>query len=210
VQSDFYKLTLVTHKNETPLSDYLNFIQICARAGITCVQLREKNLSYDALVTLGKQLQSILKPLSIPLIINDNLELAIELDAEGVHLGQSDGNPVRAREKLGVNKLIGVSIDNLADLQQANQLPIDYVGIGAIFPSRSKTNVTTIWGIAGLRQLSRCSKHPLIAIGGIDEKNTAEVMLAGASGIAAIECFHTADDPGFMTQTLRTLVDNGD
>lgn len=199
---DDYKLTLVTHKNNISFDEYLQFITICAQAGVTAVQLREKNLSFNALITLGRQLQSVLKPFNIPLIINDNIDLALELDADGIHLGQSDGSPCDARERLGPQKIIGVSIDSLQNLESANELPIDYVGIGSIFPTQTKSNVKTIWGITGLHQLAPLSKHPIIAIGGINESNASNVFQAGAHGIAVIGAIHQARDPATTIKKL--------
>lgn len=206
---DFYKLTLVTHKNDMPLSDYLTFVKTCAMSGLTSVQLRDKHASFDSLLNMGQAILKIIRPLGISLIVNDNLELAQALDADGLHLGQTDGDPVRARALLGPDKWIGVSIDSLADAHAANQLPIDYLGVGAIFESRSKSNVTTVWGVDGLKTLAAIARHPIIAIGGVDTSNACEVMLAGAHGVAAIEAFHAAHDPGLATKTLRAIVDGG-
>ena len=204
----FYKLMLVTNRQHTPINDYLAFIEVCANAGVTSVQLREKNQTPEALLEFGEKLKHILDPLSIPLIVNDDVELAFKLDASGVHLGQTDGNPERARALLGPDKIIGVSIDTEDNLLSANQLPIDYVGIGAIFPTNNKNNVATIWGTQRLSQLSSQSKHPIIGIGGINESNAAEVLIAGACGIAIIGALHDANDPKLTTQNLRHIIDN--
>lgn len=199
----YYSLTLVTNKQNSPLHDYLKFIHSCAKAGVTAVQLREKNMSYAALIEFGEEIQKILIPLNIPLIINDNVELAIALNAAGVHLGQTDHCPQKARTQLGSEKIIGVSIDSLANLHEANQLPINYVGIGSIFPTQNKANVATIWGTAGLKQAAALSTHPVVAIGGINERNAPDVISAGANGIAAIGAFHNAID---LSTTIKTLL----
>ena len=196
------KLTLVTHKNDIPVCEYLDFITCCAQAGITAVQLREKHLSFNSLKIFGKQLKTLLNDFNIPLIVNDNVDLAIEIEADGVHLGQSDGSAMIARNRLGEKKLIGLSIDSLANLHEANQLPIDYVGIGSIFETQSKSNVATIWGINGLKELSMISKKPIIAIGGINEFNVMDVMQAGAQGIAVIGAIHNAINPELSIQKL--------
>lgn len=190
----FYRLILVTQRATQPLNTYLYFVERCAKAGITSVQLREKNYSHAELVTFGKSLQAILKPYHIPLLINDNLRVALEIDADGVHLGQTDGDPWKARKLLGPNKSIGLSIDSIANLQHANTLPIDYVGVGSIFMTHNKTNITTYWGLSGLTELNKQSKHPIVAIGGIDDTNAADVYKAGAHGIAAIGAFHNSFD----------------
>lgn len=196
-------LTLVTQKQSIPLDDYLTFIKNCAQLGITAIQLREKSLHYDELKQFGKEIQTIIKPYGIPLIVNDNIELAMEIDADGVHLGQSDGSPTIARERLGNDKIIGVSIDSIENLEEANQLHINYVGIGSIFPTSNKHNVKTIWGSDGLKKLAKISKHPIIAIGGINTTNVDEVYTAGANGIAVIGAIHEALD---LEDTIKKLL----
>lgn len=207
MNTPFYKFMLVTHRQQMPMGDYLNFIKICTTSGITAVQLREKESSSVDRFNLGKRLKSLLDPLNIALIINDDIDLALKLDASGVHLGQSDGCPERARALLGPNKAIGVSIDSTENLIHANALPIDYVGIGAIYPTTNKQHVATIWGIQGLKTLSSQSKHPVIAIGGINENNAAEVLSSGAEGIAVIGALHETKNPGNMALHLRSIID---
>lgn len=202
----YYTLMLVTHKNDTPTHDYLQFIQCCAESGITALQLREKNASHAELLDLGQQIKRILAPFDIPLIINDNVTLAIELNADGVHLGQSDACPINTRQRLGTEKIIGLSIDSVENLHVANQLPIDYVGIGAIFPTATKHNVATIWGTEGLLKLSAVSKHPIVAIGGINESNTSNVKRAGAHGVAVIGALHDSSAPKNTVSNLRHLM----
>jgi thiamine-phosphate pyrophosphorylase len=202
-----YKLMLLTQKNDTPVTIYLDFIKRCIEGGITAVQLREKSLSDDELLDFGQQLQALLLTYQLPLIINDHVDLAIAIDAAGVHLGQSDGCPIHARHRLGVNKMIGVSIDSDENLLTANQNPVDYVGIGAIFPTQNKSNIQTIWGLKRLKRVAALSKHPIIAIGGINETNAAAVMLAGAQGIAVIGAAHHTTYPTRTLRQIRSLID---
>lgn len=205
---DVIKLMLVTNKNDQPLQPYLDFVAHCAQSGITAVQLREKKLSYEEAFIFGKQLQTILKPFSVSLIINDSVELAYNLNSDGVHLGQLDGSVVEARRKLGKNKIIGLTVNSIEEMLIANNLPIDYVGIGAIYPTNSKKDVKTILGCEGLKKIAQISKHPIIAIGGIDEVNALAVMRAGADGIAAIAAFHDTLDPIVTTKNLRDVIEN--
>lgn len=200
-------LMLITHKQNRSSEDYLNFLATCVHAGVTSIQLREKNLSYDALYAFGKDLQSILTPLSIPLIINDNLQLAYDLDAAGVHLGQSDGDVFKAREQLGDEKIIGLTVNSMEQLKIANQLPVDYVGIGAIFPTQSKKDVSKIWGCDELALAISYSKHPVVAIGGINEHNVLEIMSTGTDGIAMISAIHEASNPIQYVKNLRSIID---
>ena len=206
IKRPFYQVMLVTNKNNAPIDEYLQFIQRCAESGVTSVQCREKHLSDTELLSFGKALQEVLAPFNIPLLINDRLDIAIAINAAGVHLGQTDGDPSSARERLGPDKIIGVSIDSIANLHRSNLLPLDYVGIGSIFPTQNKSNVSTFWGTDGLNELTALSQHPVVAIGGIDERNAIEVINAGAAGIAAIGAFHDASDPAHVSNHFSQLI----
>jgi len=210
MKTPFYKLMLLTNRQGIAVDDYLQFIKVCAVSGVTAVQLREKQQTPEFLLMFGQKLKEILDPLAIPLIINDDIALALKLDAAGVHLGQSDGDPVLARKLLGPAKIIGVSIDSIDNLVSANQLTIDYVGISAIFATVNKANVKTTWGLDGLQQIAALSKHPMVGIGGITALNTAAVLAHGADGIAVIGAVHEAPNPAKATQRLRHIIDEGD
>lgn len=205
MHAPFYQLMLVTHCQHRAWDDYLSFIKTCATAGVTCVQLREKDEPLDRLFHMATTLQGVLKPLRIPLMINDHVELAVAVDAAGVHLGHRDACPQAARQALGPEKIIGVSLESIDDLLRANQQTVDYVAASAVFPTVHKSNIRTHWGLDGLRVLAHQSRHPLIGIGGIDEHTIEAVMAAGAKGVAVIGAIHQAADPVATIQTLRAL-----
>ena len=207
VKNSDLKLTLVTNPHEACLDAYLAFVHECAMGGITAVQLRVKNKPKEFLTVLGTRLKALLVSFGIPLVVNDSLELALELEAQGVHLGQEDGCPQNARNLLGPDRYVGLSINTLSNLKQANKLPLTYVGIGAIFPTPSKSDVSTIWGLEGLKKIASLSLHPVVAIGGIHEENAPHVLKAGACGIAAIGAFHEGDCPRSTAQNLRKIID---
>ncbi|PJE17900.1 thiamine phosphate synthase [Legionella sp.] len=135
--AEFYKLILITHRQEQPLADYLQFIEKCIASGVTSVQLREKGATRAFLLDYARQLKALLDQFHIPLIINDNVELALEIDAHGVHLGQSDGSPLVARRRLGANKWIGLSIETGQELVKANAYEVNYVAASAV-PTNNK------------------------------------------------------------------------
>lgn len=207
MKQDALKLMLVTNKGDTPLLDYLKFIEACADAGITSVELREKGLNFKELLEFGQELQKILQPKGIPLIINDSLDLCLKLKADGLHLGQEDGNIAKARAALGPDKILGVTVNTLKQLETANNEPVDYVGIGAIFPTKNKINVKRVWGVKELAEAVPLSRHPVVAIGGIDQSNAEAVMKAGVAGIAAIGVFHDAIDPASATKNMHDIVE---
>lgn len=205
---EFYKLMLVTHRLNTPLPEYLNFIKKCLCSGVSSVQLREKSATAAFKLEFAQQLKQLLAPYQIPLIINDDVELAQAVNAEGLHLGQSDANPKRARDILGKARFIGLSIESETELELANHYDLDYVAASAVFPSEHKRNLKTIWGLDGLTSLCQKSHHPMIAIGGIDQHNAEQVIQTGAQGIAVIGALHQAKDPEKMATTLRRIADN--
>lgn len=202
MKENFWQLTLVTNKGNAPTAPYLGFVEVCLKAGITCVQLREKSLTGEDLLDFGSSLKRLLDLYNVPLIVNDDVDLCIKLNASGVHLGQSDTKVTKARSALGTDKIIGLSVNTIEQIQTSLTLPIDYIGVGAIFPTHNKPDVETIWGLRGLSQASLVSSHPIVAIGGIDESNAFSVMNSGADGIAAIGAFHQAADPCLTTKNL--------
>lgn len=205
------QLHLLTACPANHYDDYLKFIELCAKSGITHLQLRQKNWSFDSLLDFGRELQAVLKPHSIPLIINDNLDLALKLDADGLHLGQKDGNPDAARAILGTDKIIGISIENPIQLERANLLrSISYVAASAVFPSTSKSNLEYIWGLDGLDRFCQKSYHPVIAIGGISLSNITQVGATAISGVAIISAIHDAHNPKQYIQDLNQQLNYGE
>ena len=206
MKDTFCPLTLVTHKGQTPEAPYLEFIEACLKAGITCVQLREKTLHGEELFHFGCSLKHLLNFYHVPLIVNDDVNLCLALNAFGLHLGQSDTHVSKARMALGAEKIIGLSVNSIEHIQNSRTLPIDYIGVGAIFPTHNKPNIETLWGLDGLAHVSTFSPYPLIAIGGIDESNALSVINSGADGIAAIGAFHESKDPYSTTKTMITII----
>ncbi len=200
------KLCLVTHfdASEQSFTAYTHFLQQAIAGGVTMVQLRIKRQLTSEITQFARQIKAILALRNIPLIINDYVMLAEEVQAEGVHLGQSDMPPLTAREKLGPEKMIGWSIETFEQLLVANELScIDYVAASAVFKSQTKTDCKTLWGLEGLKQIVKLSRHPVVAIGGINHLNAGQVMACGVSGIAVVSAIHDAADPKLAAQQLR-------
>ncbi len=196
------KLCLITNITNQSFSKYLEFIEQAIHGGITMLQLREKSTDYREVKRRALELQKLLHPFNIPLIINDFVDLAAEINADGVHVGNCDISALKAREKLGPNKIIGLSIESLQDLENANKLPVSYVTASAIFPSSTKLNCKTFWGIDGLRQVVQNSAHLVTAIGGINSNHVSEIFSTGAKGIAVIGAIANAQDPYKATKDL--------
>ena len=203
----YHKLMLITHRESMSIEDYLRFIRVCLEAGITSLQLREKDSSYSFQKDFGTQLLTLCRRFHVPLIVNDNPKLAAEIKAAGVHLGQSDGSPIEARNLLGDDAIIGWSIETIEQLETANTLnELTYVTASAVFPTPTKTEeVQTFWGLEGVQNLSEKSKHTLTAIGGINLENAANVIKAGAKGLAIIGAIHHAENPAEAIRILRRI-----
>lgn len=200
------KLCLVTNLENQSFDDYKPLVLKAIQGGITSVQLRKKTDNLNEFAQLAYQFKELLKPFAIPLIINDHVEIAKIVNAEGVHIGQTDISPAIARKILGSDKLIGLSIETEAELEIANQLfSIDYVAVSAVFATKTKPNCKTIWGIDGLKRFNELSRHPFVAIGGIKKTNVAEVMECGACGVAVISAIHTHQPKVAAEELISTI-----
>lgn len=197
------KLYLVTQMTEGSFDNYRDFILQAVAGGVTAIQLRDKQASTKELQTLALALKTLLAPLHIPLIINDNVAIAKAINADGVHIGQTDMSPKAARNLLGPDKWIGLSVETYEELVIANQLTtIDYIGASAVFQSQTKQDCKTIWGLDGLRTLTAQSRHPVIAIGGITAANIQQTMACGVCGVAVVNAIQGQTNPKLAAQTL--------
>jgi thiamine-phosphate pyrophosphorylase len=202
------KLCLVTNNNNMTSWQYRIFIRDAVKGGITMVQLRNKIVKPDEFKQLAIELHKILKPLNVPLIINDYVELAAEIGVDGVHIGQQDMNPNDARKILGQNKIIGLSIESLEELEISNKLTsIDYITASAVFPSKTKPNCKKIWGLEGLCEIVEKSRHPVTAIGGIKKHNIGSIMKSGVSGVAVVGAIHDEPNAFIAAKRLIHLID---
>jgi len=175
------------------------------RGGVTCVQLREKELGTREFVARAQALKSLLLPLQIPLVINDRIDVALACQADGVHLGQSDMPVDLVRKILPPHVFIGLSVENDQDIAQAIDLPVDYLGISPVFATPTKTDTQTPWGLAGLQRARAMTALPLVAIGGINRANAAQVSHGGADGLAIVSAICAADDPASAAAELLAL-----
>lgn len=166
--------------------------------GVTMFQYREKGtgaLTAEARFNLGRRLQKICSANGVPFIVNDDIDLAIALDADGIHVGQEDLCALAIRQLLGDHKIIGVSAHSLAEARQAIADGADYLGIGPIYPTSSKDDARAVQGTKIIEDLRNSGiTIPLVGIGGITEHNAAPVIAAGADGISIISAIAGAED----------------
>ncbi|PIE68581.1 MAG: thiamine phosphate synthase [Deltaproteobacteria bacterium] len=198
-----YSLYLVTDRGLSRGRRTVEVVQQAVLGGVTCVQLREKNCSTREFLTEARALQTLLKPLAVPLIVNDRLDIALAVDAAGVHLGQSDMPLAEARRLLGSARIIGISAESLEDALEAEEQGADYIGISPVFATPTKTDAASPHGLAGVRAIRRRVQLPLVGIGGIGVENAAEVIAAGADGLAVVSAIMSADCPETAARALR-------
>jgi thiamine-phosphate pyrophosphorylase len=183
-----------------------------AEGGATLVQLRDKQSGTRAMVEEARAIKAALAPARVPFVVNDRVDVALAAGADGVHIGQDDMAPADARRLLGPDAIIGLSVKTVA---QARAAPLDllsYVAIGGVFATMSKDNPDPPVGIEGLKAIvaaarARVPGFPVCAIAGIEESNAADVIAAGADGIAVISALSYAPEPRQAAARLRRLVD---
>ncbi|OJT20526.1 thiamine-phosphate diphosphorylase [Archangium sp. Cb G35] len=179
------------------------------RGGATVVQLREKEGSARETLELGRALLHRLRPLGVPLIVNDRVDLALALGADGVHVGQGDLPPEVARRLMGPDALVGLSITGAADLPTLDPAVVDYAGVGPIFPTGSKADATPALGLEELARLRCLLSVPIVAIGGITTANAPAVIAAGADGVSVVSAICSADDCELAASALAKAVREG-
>jgi len=194
-------LHLVTDSALCGARGVLAVVEAAVRGGVRVVQLREKTLATRAFVERARALKALLSRFSVPLIINDRLDVALACGADGVHVGQDDLSPEDVRRWLP-HALVGLSIERVEQLAAAERLPVDYYGASPVFATATKADAAPALGLDGLRALRERSRRPLVAIGGIDEHNAAQVMAAGADALAVVSALCAAPDPEAAARRL--------
>ena len=175
--------------------------------GVAYVQLREKDVSTRFFIQEAKRIKKLLSFCKIPLIINDRVDVALACGAEGVHIGQEDMPYSTARKLMGKNAIIGLSVETWEDVEESEKLDVDYIGVSPVFPTPTKTDTKGAWGLSGLAKIKAFSRHPLVAIGGINEANAGDVIAAGADCIAVVSAICAAPDPASATRNLKSIID---
>ena len=180
-------------------------VELLNAGGATLIQLREKQMPALEFYEQAKAAAAVAERLAVHLIINDRVDVALAVGARGVHLGQDDLPPEEARKLLGPNAIIGYSTHNIDQALAAVKLPIDYLAIGPIFPTSTKTNISPLLGLEGLRTVRRAiGNFPLVAIGGITLANARETIEAGADSVAVISAL--LHDPNRITANTQALI----
>ncbi len=176
------------------------------KGGARYVQIREKDQSTRDFIDEALRIKGILKRFDVPLIINDRVDVALAVEAEGVHVGQGDMPYPMARSLMGPRALIGLSVETWQDVEDAEKLDCDYIGVSPVFETPTKTDTKGAWGLDGLGRIRSFSRHSIVAIGGIHSLNAADVVQAGADCIAVVSAVCAAPDPEAESRKLTDIL----
>jgi len=204
-----YSLYLVTDRSLCRGRNLAGVVRSAVKGGVTLVQLREKQASTREFLEIGKTLKKILEEVRIPLIINDRMDIVLALNADGVHLGNSDMPYIEARNILGPDKIIGLSAESKTDAEAAACLGADYIGISPIYTTPTKPELETGLGLEGIQMIRKITNLPLVAIGGMNASNCRAAIESGADGIAVVSAICAAADPERAARALFKEVQKG-
>lgn len=200
-----YRLYLVTDRETLKGRDLCQSIEAAIAGGVTMVQLREKAASSLEFYEMARLVKAVTDHYQIPLIINDRLDMALAVDADGLHLGQDDLPLPIARKLFGQQRLIGVSVCTVPEAILAREQGADYLGVGAMYATPSKTDAQLVT-MAALRAIKESVDIPVVAIGGIGQENVESVMAAGIDGVAVISAILRAENCKSAAAQLFKLV----
>lgn len=196
-----YQLYLVTDE-QTPEEELLPIVEKAVLGGVTAVQLREKHSEGKFFFEKAIKLKQLLVKFNVPLIINDRVDIALAVNAEGIHIGQKDLPLVEVKKIIPKSMIVGVSVQTEEQALVAQKEGADYIGVGTVFPTTTKPDAITM-SFATLRKIVQAVHIPTVAIGGISLENVHQLSNVGVSGISVVSAIMKADDPKSAAQRLR-------
>lgn len=179
-------------------------VESALKGGATCVQLREKDLDEEAFLKEAIELSALCKQYGVPFFVNDNVEIAVKCNADGIHVGQEDMEAAQVRQRVGNHMMVGVSVHSVEEALEAVENGADCLGVGAMFSTSTKTDVD-ILPKETLRDICAAVDIPVVAIGGIDDSNISELAGTGVDGVALVSAIFAADDIENKCRLLRRL-----
>jgi thiamine-phosphate pyrophosphorylase len=202
-----YSLMFVTDDSVTDNDAFFKILEDSLKGGATIIQLREKNCDTYTFYKRALQSKTLCHSYKVPLIINDRIDVALAVDADGVHIGQKDLPYSLTRKLVGINKIIGLSVSDRAQAIEAEKLGADYIGISPIFKtSTKKSDLAAPLGIEGLQIIRTLFSKPIVCIGGIQTDNVANIIKNGSNGIAVISAISKAAFPEKETKKLKEII----
>ena len=182
-------------------------VEKAVQGGTTMVQLREKDLDTRPFIEEALRIKKLLEPYDVPLLINDRVDVALAVGADGVHLGQNDMPYAAARRILGKEAIIGLSVETWQQAEEAKDLDVDYIAVSPVYTTPTKEELTRELGLEGVRKITGICPQPAVGIGSIKTHNAGDVIRAGASGVAVVSGICSAEDPEQAARKLRQAVD---
>lgn len=202
-----YKLYLVTNQQACLHHDFFGVVEAAVKGGVDLVQIREKELGEKEFCSKALKLKELLDRYQVPLIVNDSLSVARQINAAGLHVGNNDLLPAFAREQWPQCGIIGYSLEDLQQLKSVDAAIADYIALSPVFSTPTKTNTIIEWGLEGIRQVRRLTKKPLVAIGNIHSGNARDVIRAGANCLAVVSGICSAKDPERAAANIRNEIE---
>ena len=181
-------------------------VRECLEGGATILQIREKNLPEDEFLEEAKEIQALCKEFKIPFIVNDNINIAAEIKADGVHVGQEDMDAKKVRNMLGENAILGVSASTVEEALKAEKDGADYLGVGAVFPTSTKGDADSVT-FETLKEICEAVSIPVVAIGGISADNLLKLKGSEIDGVSVISAIFASDDITDATKKLKELTE---
>jgi thiamine-phosphate pyrophosphorylase len=199
-------LYLVTDRSLCGKKSLEDVVIGAVKGGASFVQLREKEISTRFFVEEAGRIKKLLEPYKVPLIINDRVDVAMACGAEGVHIGQEDMPCEIVRKLMGQKAIIGVSVETWEDVVTSQKLDVSYIGVSPVFATPTKTDTKGSWGLEGLARIKAFSRHPLVAIGGINESNVREIVMSGADCVAVVSAICASENPEAAARRINEII----
>jgi thiamine-phosphate pyrophosphorylase len=202
-----YSLIYVTDDSIKDDTAFFKILEDALKGGASIIQLREKSCNTISFYNRALKSKALCHAYRVPLIINDRIDIALAVEADGVHIGQTDMPYSKARELLGATKIIGLSVSKSEQAIEAENLKVDYIGISPIFNTATKkSDLAPSLGIDGLKMIRPLFSKPIVCIGGVHQKNVANIIKNGANGVAVISAISKAEQPEKETKNLKEII----
>lgn len=201
------RLYLVVSEEACRGRDIVSITELAVKGGVDLVQLREKKLEDTAFITTTLRLKEMLDSYNVPLIVNDNLQVAISAKTHGIHVGNSDVLPSKIKKLWPQCGMLGYSVEYLEQLNNGEIYFADYLGISPVFSTPTKTDTVTEWGLEGIRTIRNLTDKPLVAIGRMNESNAYDVIKAGADCLAVVSAICGAENPAKAAEAIRNQIE---
>ncbi|WP_334300399.1 thiamine phosphate synthase [Anaerovorax sp. IOR16] len=199
-------LYAVTDRSWVGRQTFLEQVEEALAAGVTFLQLREKEMSDERFLSEASEIKKLAKKYNVPFVINDNVQVALQSDADGVHVGQSDMEADNVRKLLGNEKILGVSVQTVEQAKVAEQRGADYLGVGAVFNTSTKTDAADV-SYMTLKEICKAVSIPVVAIGGIDSNNVGQLAGSGIEGIAVISALFSNESIREAAKCLKKEIE---